>query len=213
MRFFKLLEYLIFPRRCELCGDVVEINKSKCDECEKISRADYVSFSNSNSYDCLVAPFYFSSNIRYGIHRFKYRGFVELAPSFANEMHRLIEKEYYNIPFDMVSFVPLSKKKRRKRGYNQAELLAKEIADKMDLQCVNLLVKIRNTKSQQGSSAKERRINLKGAFDIADIDVKGKTVLLVDDVRTTGATLNECSKVLKKNGAEKVCTVVIAVTN
>ena len=71
---------------------------------------------------------------------------------------------------------------------------------------------IRNTKSQQGSSAKERRINLKGAFDIADIDVKGKTVLLVDDVRTTGATLNECAKVLKKNGAERVCAVVIAVT-
>lgn len=212
MKLLKLIEYSIFPRRCELCGEIVEIDEERCEYCESAKRLSNPIFDITFWFDGLVSPYHYESSVRVGIHRFKYRGYVELAPTFADEMCKSIDMHLFDIPFDFITFVPLTKKKKRKRGYNQAELLAKEIAKKYDLQCVNTLIKTKETKNQQGSSEAERKKNLKNAFNIADVDVKGKNILLVDDVKTTGATLNECSKVLKKNGAERVYAVTIAVT-
>lgn len=212
MKLLEIIKYSIFPRRCELCGKVVKLDVKRCDDCENASRTVGRMVDNKMAYAGLVAPFLFKDSIRAGIHKFKYRGFKELAKPFAKEMARSVQKEYENISFDLITFVPITKRKLRKRGYNQAELLAKELSRELNVPCVNTLNKTKSTKSQQGRSRKERMNNLKDAFEIADYDVKGKTILLVDDVKTTGSTLNECSKVLKKNKADKIYAVVVAVT-
>ena len=131
----------------------------------------------------------------------------------AREMTNKINESFCDINFDFVTFVPLSKRRYRKRGYNQAELLALKIADRLSIPCLKSLNKIRETETQRGASAKERRVNLFGAFDLVDgFDIDGKTVLLVDDVKTTGSTLNECSEILKAYGAKAVYCSVFAVT-
>lgn len=212
MNILKLIEYSVYPRRCELCANVIEMDRVRCESCEQLEDLNHTIYDNSLAFDALVAPFYFESGIRVGIHRFKYRNYDELADSLANEMLKAIRLQYADIEFDAVTFVPLTWIRKLKRGYNQAELLAEVIAKGMGLKCSKLLVKVKNTKTQQGSTASQRKKNLINAFDSSGVDVKGKTILLVDDVKTTGATLSECARVLKKYGAEKVYAVTIAVT-
>jgi len=113
----------------------------------------------------------------------------------------------------IISFVPLHWLRQAKRGYNQAELLANEVSKRTGLPIVNVLTKIRKTTRQAELSGKDRRKNLQGVFKVPKskvFKVKGKTIILVDDVLTTGSTLNECAKVLKEAGAKKVWGLVIA---
>ena len=153
------------------------------------------------AFNGVVAPFYFRDSVSRAVHRFKFYGYTELADNMAREMTNKIDESFCDIGFDFVTFVPLSKRRYRKRGYNQAELLAQKIADRLSIPCLKSLNKIRETETQRGASAKERRVNLFGAF-----------VLLVDDVKTTGSTLNECSEILKAYGAKAVYCSVFAVT-
>ncbi|MBI4842921.1 MAG: ComF family protein [Nitrospirae bacterium] len=112
---------------------------------------------------------------------------------------------------DMAVPVPLYTKRLKERGFNQSALLGKHIANRAGVPLMlNVLVRSRNTLPQVGLSAKERRKNIMNAFDVVSHEsVKGKKVMLIDDVFTTGATVNECSKVLKKAGAEEVFVVTL----
>ena len=215
MRLKKLIEYSLFTRRCEICGSVVEFNRARCEECEELKRITGCVIDDEMKYSALVSSyFYDDESVRRAVARFKYRGFKALASSLAGEMIKSVEENYSDVSFDYVTYVPMTLWKKRKRGYNQTELLAKEIAGRMNVPCKCLLKKIKKTKAQQGSTSAERKKNLSGAFDLCVYEetIKGKTILLVDDVKTTGSTLNECSKILKKNGAEKVYAVTFAMT-
>lgn len=108
--------------------------------------------------------------------------------------------------------VPLSAEKEKQRGFNQASLLAKELAVQRNIELIEgRLIKVRTTPSQTSLEAKDRRKNLSGAFEVAcDQGIKGKIILLVDDVYTTGSTLQECSLMLKKAGALEVRALTIA---
>jgi len=109
--------------------------------------------------------------------------------------------------------IPLSSAKLRKRGYNQAEILTKELAKKFNLPVQNLLLRVRETKTQVGLTNLQRKLNVKDAFLLkphAIFLVKNKNILLVDDVATTGSTLLEASKVLKKGGVGKVFGLTLA---
>ena len=110
---------------------------------------------------------------------------------------------------DGVCFIPMTKKDERRRGYNQAELLARELAKRLSIPLVPALEKVRRTGEQKTLSKKERRDNLKGCFKAA-AEVKGKSLILVDDVLTTGATAEEAAKTLKKKGAEHVYFATVA---
>ena len=121
---------------------------------------------------------------------------------------------FSNVNFDLVTYVPISEKSLEKRGFNQSELLAKGVAERLFVPLQKTLLKIKETEFQHTLGEKERLSNLEGAFGLSDnVSVRGKTVLLCDDIKTTGATLKECSDVLYKNGAEKVCCLVYAVTD
>lgn len=115
--------------------------------------------------------------------------------------------------FDVIIPVPLHIKRLRERGFNQSLLLARAVGRKNNIPVNPFgLKRIRWTEPQVNLSGKERKINVKGAFEFHG-DVKGKTVLLIDDVYTTGATVAECSKVLKKGGAKGVCVLTLARTS
>lgn len=220
----KLLSYAIFPRRCSLCGEVVAVNEEKCENCMaqvKIT-GELCKICGSSKEDCkctkktktpeykqIVAPYYFENNIIKAVHRFKLYGYTELAEGMGSEISAVVLDRYKDIVFDYVTYVPMTKKQLRKRGYNQSKLLASAVAKSIGVPMIDALIKIVQTRSQRGSSAKERRLNLYGAFDVCNgIDLENKTILLIDDVKTTGSTLNECSLTLKSAGATVYCAVL-----
>jgi competence protein ComFC len=159
-----------------------------------------------------VSPFYFENSIAKGLIRFKNHGFTELAPAYAKDIAACVNNHFEGVKFDCITFVPLRKLKKLKRGYNQTEILANELGKVLNLPVENLLIKTRYTKSQRTMSARERRTNLRGAFDLAlDKEIDGKYILLVDDIKTTGSTLNECAYTLFAYGAKEVYAVSAAV--
>ncbi len=108
--------------------------------------------------------------------------------------------------------IPLFSSKLRKRGYNQAEILAKELSKKFNLPFQNILKRARDTKSQFKLSKKDREANIKGAFKMENGEwkMKNTSILLVDDVVTTGSTLLEAANILKRNGAKRVIGLTLA---
>lgn len=113
---------------------------------------------------------------------------------------------------DIVTPVPLHWFKRLRRGYNQSSLLARVVADNTGITVRNVLKRKRYTKSQTQLTDTIRRENVFGAFTIEENEVKNKRILLVDDVLTTGATMNECARILKQAGAAAVYSCVAAIT-
>lgn len=121
------------------------------------------------------------------------------------------EKEIYA---DVICYVPMTKKSEKKRGFNQCEVIARHIGYHMNIPVSNCIKKIKNTKEQKTLTKEERVKNLMGAFKVSRIeDIKNKNVILIDDVMTTGATINECKYVLKKSGANKITVLTIAKSN
>lgn len=223
----KKLSYVLFPRRCMLCGEVVEPDRCLCDNCEDNKRIKgnicrrcgcsvddcKCKIGDKAKYECVAAPFYFEKGAAAAVYRFKFYGYTELAKAMADEMTETVKQRYADVQFDYVTFVPLSKKRMRKRGYNQSQLLAEGIAENINVPCSELLIKVVDTDSQRESTAAQRRRNLKNAFELTEgIDISGKAILLIDDVKTTGSTLNECAKVLRRSGAESVYACTFTVT-
>ena len=107
--------------------------------------------------------------------------------------------------YDIIIIVPISKKRKKERGYNQSELIAKEISRIIDAKIVpNILYKIKNTVPQSSLNKKQREENAKGAYKARDCQkIRNKKILLVDDIYTTGNTINECAKVLVQEGINR----------
>lgn len=166
--------------------------------------------------------------LRTAIHRFKYHGRTQLAGLLAELVVRALREgpepgdtrdRYYRPPpqldlstLDAIVPVPLHPRRQRDRGFNQAALLAQEIARDLSLPVEpGLLRRVKDTPAQVGLSLRERQLNVRGAFSAAERGlIEGRSVLLVDDVCTTGATLNECAKTLKRSGAALVWAVTVA---
>lgn len=218
---------IVFTNRCLLCGEVIELDEKLCDSCKGLERiqsprctlcgADKSKCKckkHKNEYKAIAAPFYYKDSITLAVNRCKSNEMPFLAEQFAVEMADAVSEEFSEMSFDFITPVPLSRRSFFKRGYNQSELIAVKMAEILNLQYADLLVKTENTKPQKERTARERRVNLFGSFDVVDKDiVKGKTILLIDDVKTTGSTLNECSKMLKVYGAESVYCSTLAIVN
>jgi ComF family protein len=148
------------------------------------------------------------------VHQLKYGGKTDLARSLGSFLASFAV-EWLNTPRGLLMMpVPLHPKKLRKRGFNQSLLLAREVQSRLAVELDFLSFKrIRNTPSQTGLKRNERRKNVRGAFHIdAQRPINGRAILLVDDVATTTSTLNECARVLKKAGSDKVFCLVLART-
>ena len=128
-------------------------------------------------------------------------------------MAALAKQIYGNNAFDFIACIPLTKKGKRERGYNQSELIAKEIAKQLCLPFYStILVKLFDNRPQHKLPAAERTGNVAGVFECTEPELaEGKKILLIDDIKTTGATLNECAKILLLNGAQEVACLCSAI--
>lgn len=148
------------------------------------------------------------------IHNFKYNGFQNVGLIFGNILvDELLNSDLDISSYDMIAPVPLFIAKERSRGYNQSSILASVIGKKIGVDFIpDLLIRTKDTKSQTGMNKDERVANVKNVFRLNDSYViKGEKIILVDDVMTTGSTVSECLKILKKKGCEKVLAVSLAI--
>ena len=187
----------INPPYCPVCGQPGDFNLT-CDVCLKYP-PDFSGLRSGTVYE---------GEIRNAIHRLKYNNDIALGEVFSNYLVRLIKKQNWQV--DMVIPVPLSRERTKQRGYNQSALLARPVAVQLDLVYQNrILTRERGTRSQVGLSANERRSNVWGAFKVGE-DLRNKNILLVDDVTTTGSTMNACAYALKHAGAQNVYCIALA---
>lgn len=190
---------------CKICGRPFEIvveQESICLGCTKLKP----------SYKISRSIFKFEENSKSLVHNFKYHDKTYLSKFFANLLHNKYQKIISKA--DMITCVPMHKFKRIFRLYNHAFILAKDLA-KISNKAFepDIITKTRSTKSQTYLSKTARKENIKGSFALNNLQkVKGKRVLLIDDVITTGETINTCSRELKKAGAKEVVVLSIAKT-
>lgn len=158
-------------------------------------------------FEKVIAGGIYDAALKEAIHRFKYRGKINLDLPLSDLIaNRLTDMK----TVDLIIPVPLHKKRLRQRTYNQSALLARLIAKRLDRPfSTQQLLRHRDTPPQQGQNATERKKNLKNAFSLSE-PLNGEHILLIDDVLTTGATVRECCRVLKNNGAGKVTVAVLA---
>ena len=145
------------------------------------------------------------------IQLYKYGGERALARLLASLLHELLQAEGFTQEIDGITFVPMSRKRRRERGFNQAELLARRLGQLIQAPVFSALLKTKETEPQEALSRAERLKNLQGAF-AARGRARCERVLLVDDVYTTGATVRECAQALKAGGYEHVYVLTVART-
>lgn len=218
MNFLEKALTFIFPTTCGICG---AINKGYlCEKCKKDLIFSNIFLNQLNSYTCkkeyfIDEHFYLFSYegiIREKILQYKFKEqsylFNTFSEFFVNnkKLYRFLKK------YDIIVPVPISKLRKRERGYNQSELIAKKIAA-MELIAFepNILVKIKNNKSQSILNKKQRVENVKNVYEIKNLQkIKEKNILIFDDIYTTGATTNECARILKKEGCKKVGVLTIA---
>lgn len=204
---------MIFPPRCVLCGEIVSLSDGICPNCARkiphIHIKKRISVPKAGHTILCTVPYAYDGKIRESIIRFKFYGQTRSAEFFGtNIAGELLE---HAAEFDFVSAVPVSASRRRQRGYNQSELVARVAAQKLGLPYRECLVKTADNKEQHKLNVKERQQNVQGVYELSqNEEISGKRVLLVDDIVTTGATLCECAEVLFAGRAKEVSCAAIA---
>lgn len=157
-------------------------------------------------FDSLYIKYQFARQFQKLIYLFKYQRAIILAKYFAERIAPIIKINN----FDYITGIPLNPIKEKERGYNQSALIAKELGEYLNIPVNNALIKrIKNTPSQTKLNRDQRIENVKNAFE-SNLNLIDKKIILVDDIITTGSTINECAHVLKKQGAKKVIAVALA---
>lgn len=209
---------LLFPKNCVLCDTQGSLfcenckntklryyKKQFCHVCKKEVASGFVhnDCKSKSNLDGVLIAVHYNNSAKVIIEEIKYNLYF----SIVSELGKLMRQVYINSGIDckVIIPVPLHKFKENFRGFNQAELLAKE----MGIPIINCLSRIKNTKTQVNLNRAQRIENLKDVFKLKE-KLEASDVLLVDDIMTTGTTLEECSKVLKKSGVKRVYGLVFA---
>jgi ComF family protein len=158
------------------------------------------------------AAFEFDGPLRTAIHRYKYQSEYARAPSLSALLLEALERSEFerNMSWDLVAYVPLHSRRRRRRGFDQSRLLARGLADRIGLPVISDLVRVLDTPTQVGRGAAERQLNVRDAFGWKGESLDGASVLIVDDVITTGATMIAAGKPLIAAGAGRVDGLAVA---
>jgi len=204
---------LLFPPRCPFCRAFLGSDDKVCAACKdtlpylhgekRLTKGDYFSYT--------LSPLSYESMVRDALHRYKFEGKAMYADSFALILAESIAENLENC-YDVLSYIPVSKARKRKRGYDQGKLLAEACAKILDMPLVCVLEKTVDVKAQSslgGLSA--RAANIKDAYQVVDASqIRDRRVLLIDDISTTGATLSEAARCLLKAGAHEVIGACLA---
>ncbi len=206
----------LYPKRCASCQKITSDGGVLCFGCaeklERVKTPACIACGNSLKdcecdtfiyhFDGVVAPFKNKGVAKDMVYRFKFNKDYSTVDYIVENMSKSVVDCYCDINFDFISFVP-----KMKREFNQCKVLAKRLAAALNVPVrPNTLIKIKENQVQHNLSLNERFCNVQGAYRARE-KIKGQTILLLDDIKTTGATLNECAKELKFSGAEKVYCV------
>ncbi len=229
MKSREILSRIFFPERCPLCGEVLKINEDFClccgseemrlsdlccEHCGKENALCSCGTEFSTPLPHITGAFAYDGLIKNMLLSFKFGGRRNLYRRFGDSLAERVAVSFAEADFDTVTFVPSSQESMKERGFNPAELIARRTAEKLFLPCEELLVKSRLTEKQHALRARERMSNIMGSVSPREgAEVRGRIILLCDDIKTTGATLHECSKILFDMGAEDVYCAAVAVTS
>ena len=213
MKMLHWLWELLFPPKCILCRKLLENGETDlCRTC-RVDTEEYPTGKRKLQFlDSFAAVWYYEKNVRGALLRFKFCGRRNLAPAFGRILAMKLLREYPE-GFDVLTWIPVSRMRKFRRGYDQCELLAKAVGEELGMTPVPVLQKIRNNRQQSSIRGDaQRRANVLGVYRaVHPEDVKGKQVLLLDDILTTGATAGEAARVLLTAGASEVhCAAVAA---
>lgn len=202
----RFISYLLFPERCLSCGSP---NTTLCHHCKKYLQEKFnpVVVKTQNKELSCVSCFVYEGTIRNIIHSFKFQNQKSASTILSEFLTIAIQNELKSKKFDIITFVPNYKCLSYTREYNQSEILSEEISNRLGIPIKKCLTKIKKNRKQHKLSFSERQENVKGVYSSTE-DLKNKTILLCDDIITTGATLSECVKELKKSGANVICATV-----
>ncbi|MGN0497401.1 MAG: ComF family protein [Lachnospiraceae bacterium] len=224
---------IIYPRRCPLCGELLGygngqvcrdcllklkmVEAPRCFRCGKTIDSEELEYCQ----DCFRIPksyvrgypvFNYTGNIKKALYDFKYKNQRVYSRFFCDCIYYRYKDDLKALALDGIVPVPIHKKKKKSRGYNQAELIASHLGEKLMIPVFpNYLIRVVNTNPQKELSDKERLKNLKNAFKIGTNKIKLNKVLLVDDIYTSGATIEACTRVLLESGVKEVYYTSIAI--
>ena len=183
---------------CKVCG-LPQAHFGLCDRCQQ----NYPSFKLMRSWSVFEDP------VRGALHQLKYRRNVGLGEALASQMSTFVAQLGW--PVDTIIPIPLGKKRLKERGYNQVAMVAKPLSLRLGIDYrPAALIRARETRSQVGLSATERKQNVLNAFQADKDKISSRTVLLMDDVSTTGATLSSAAEALYASGAKEVYAITVA---
>lgn len=239
-KFLEALCDLIYPPVCILCKRLISaeekdislclscqntIEKNLPPFCQKCSRHLEESLNGDLCHQCTRTPYHFdrvwattvyNKTLTRLIHRFKYQNKTVLRKIFSKLIFSFIKDYHIDLStFDFIVPIPLHPTRLRERGFNQAQLLAESLANELPATLlINQLLRTHYTRNQALLGKKERWTNIQGAFTIkGSLEFKGKNVLLIDDLFTTGTTISEAARILKENGANNVSALTLAIAN
>ncbi len=222
MQVFNVIINAIFPQKCISCGAITERNEFLCEYCyENIERVDFSKVCERCGlpkkececknrvfhFNSIVAPFINAEIAQAAMYRFKFKKLAFCSKFFSEEMAKAVKTVYHGVRFDAITYVPMHPIKRLKRGFNQSEKLAAELSKILGIPLFDGVLSVKYTNNRQHDmSVKERFQNVKGKYSY-NYKITGKNILLVDDIKTTGATVDECAKQLLLAGANSVYCV------
>lgn len=232
--FLRGFSSLLYPPACTICASSVGVDEYLCPDCaakltpivppfcakcsEPFDGAITSAFDCANCahrrlyFDAAVSAYRSRGIVRHVLLNFKYGRQIHLRHLVGRWLLDALHDERVRLrQFDLIVPVPLHPTKRRERGFNQAELLARYVSQQCGIACRSVLERIHYTTTQTAFDRNERMQNLRGAFRLRQSrDVRKLRVLLIDDVLTTGSTVSECARVLKKSGAASVHAITAA---
>ena len=208
---------LIYPQICGMCGKINKNSLCKKCEIELKKQAENQIINNGEEiqdkyFNELMYIFKYEGQIRKLILDYKFNEKSYLYLTFVNFLLKN-KKIFENIKnYDTIIPVPISKKRKKTRGYNQSLLIARKIAEQTDLELMNnCLVKTKNIIEQSKLNKEDRIQNIQGVYELKNKQlIENKNILLIDDIYTTGSTVNECSKILKQGNPKKIGILVLA---
>ncbi|MBR2187351.1 MAG: ComF family protein [Lachnospiraceae bacterium] len=228
---FEVVLDILYPRHCAVCDELLPfggglvcigcerkplpVSGPRCMKCGRMLGSDREEYCSDcreviHFYDRAFSVFVYNDVMQQSIYRFKYRGKQEYADFYGESIVRYLGREIESLGADALIPVPLHKDRQKKRGYNQASLIAKKLSKLTGIRLEDDLVRrVAATRPQKNLNREERRKNLKRAFLLSRNIVKLTRVIIVDDIYTTGSTVDEMSLLLKEAGVREVYVVTV----